>query len=214
MPSSTFTDSPVSDPPAALEAITRETAALGFKMASTHRTGAMLRALAASKPAGRILELGTGTGVATAWLLQGMNASASLDTVDNDPASIAIAQRHLAHDPRIRFHLVDGSEFLRDRALERFDLVFADTWPGKFTDLDAALSLLNPGGLYVIDDLIPQPSWPEDHAPKIPRLIQALASRPDLALWPMNWDTGIVVAVKKETQQKCQQTPKPSSPID
>jgi predicted O-methyltransferase YrrM len=170
---------------------------LGFKMASTRRTGAMLRALAASKPGGRILELGTGTGAGTAWLLQGMNANSSLDTVDNDAASVAVAKRHLGHDPRIRFHLVDGSAFLRDRAQERFDLVFADTWPGKFTDLDAALSLLDPGGLYVIDDMLPQPSWPEDHAPKIPRLMEQLASRADLALWPLDWDTGVVVAVKK-----------------
>ena len=114
MPSSTFSDSPVSDAPAALEAISAETVALGFKMASTRRTGAMLRALAASKPGGRILELGTGTGAGTAWLLQGMNANSSLDTVDNDAASVAVAKRHLGHDPRIRFHLVDGSAFLRN----------------------------------------------------------------------------------------------------
>jgi predicted O-methyltransferase YrrM len=197
MPSSTFSDSPVPDVPAALEAITTESAALGFKLASTRRTGAMLRALAASKPGGRILELGTGAGAAAAWLLQGMDANSSLDTVDNDAASVAVARRHLGHDPRVRFHLIDGSAFLRDRARERFDLIFADTWPGKFTDLDLALSLLRPGGLYVIDDLLPQPSWPEDHAPKIPRLMKELASRSDLVLWPLQWDTGILVAAKK-----------------
>jgi predicted O-methyltransferase YrrM len=75
--------------------------------------------------------------------------------------------------------------------------VFADTWPGKFTDLEAAISLLNTGGVYVIDDLLQQPSWPVEHGPKIPRLMEELARREDLALWPMVWDTGIVVAVKK-----------------
>jgi predicted O-methyltransferase YrrM len=196
-PSTSFSDSPVPNPPPALEAITTDTAALGFKMASTHQTGVMLCTLAASKPDGRILELGTGTGAGTAWLLHGMNANATLDTVDNNPASVAIAKRHLGHDPRIRFHLLDGSAFLRDPAHKQFDLIFADTWPGKFTNLDAALFLLSPGGLYILDDLLPQPSWPEDHAPKIPRLIEQLTSRADLTLWPLNWDTGIVVAVKK-----------------
>ena len=64
-----FNQLPPRAPPAALEAIERDTQALGFTLASTRATGLMLRALAASKPERRVLELGTGTGVATAWLL-------------------------------------------------------------------------------------------------------------------------------------------------
>ena len=48
------------------------TVALGFDMPSDARTGALLKALAASKPRGDLLELGTGTGLATACLLAGM----------------------------------------------------------------------------------------------------------------------------------------------
>ena len=55
-----------------------------------------------------------------------------------------------------------------------FDLIFADTFPGKFTLLDATLALLKVGGLYVIDDLLPQPTWGDDHAPKVERLIADL----------------------------------------
>jgi predicted O-methyltransferase YrrM len=36
----------------------------------------MLRMLAASKPGGRFLELGTGTGIATAWLLKKIDIAA------------------------------------------------------------------------------------------------------------------------------------------
>ena len=39
-----------------------ETHALGFNMASEPKVGALLAALAASKPGGRFLELGTGNG--------------------------------------------------------------------------------------------------------------------------------------------------------
>jgi predicted O-methyltransferase YrrM len=182
-----------------LAAIHADTIAMGFKMASTDATGRMLRALVAGKPGGRVLELGTGTGLATAWLLDGMDAAATLDTVDSDAACVAVARRHLTNDPRVRFHIEDGSTFLERLADRRYDLIFADTWPGKFDHLEDALTLLAVGGFYVIDDLHPQPNWPADHAPKIPTLVRALAGRADLVLWPIDWDTGVVVAVKRAT---------------
>ena len=122
-------------------------------MASEPQTGSLLRTLAASKPSGRFLELGTGTGVGTAWLLAGMDAGSRLDSVDNDAAVSAVARRHLGHDSRVTFHLSDGAQFLSRIAQERFDFIYADTWPGKFTHLDLALSLLRPGGIYLVDDL-------------------------------------------------------------
>jgi predicted O-methyltransferase YrrM len=184
-------------PPPTVAAIHADTTAIGFNMASTDATGRMLRTLAAGKPGGRMLELGTGTGLATAWLLDGMDAAATLDTVDINPACVAVARKNLANDSRVRFHIESGSTFLKRPADHRYDLIFADTFPGKFDDLDYALALLAIGGFYVIDDLHPQPNWPSDHAPKIPTLIRALSARPDLALWPIDWDTGIVVAVKR-----------------
>jgi predicted O-methyltransferase YrrM len=49
--------------PQILEAIARDSAAIGFAMASEPQTGSLLRTLAASKPGGRLLEIGTGTGI-------------------------------------------------------------------------------------------------------------------------------------------------------
>ena len=181
---------------AVLAALEADSQALGFGMASEARTGELLRALAASKPAARLLELGTGTGIATAWLLDGMDAASSLDTVDNDETPGTIARRHLGHDARVRFHVMDGAEFLRQAEPARYDLVFADAWPGKFSELDEALALLKVGGLYVIDDLLPQPNWPEGHAPKVPRLIDELAQRADMKLCALAWSSGLVIAVK------------------
>ena len=60
--------------PASIEAIRVRSRELEFTMASEPRTGALLKALAATRPGGRLLELGTGTGVGTAWLLAGMGA--------------------------------------------------------------------------------------------------------------------------------------------
>ena len=188
-------DSDIRRQPAALASILAETATIDFTMSSEPRVGALLAALAASKPGGRFLELGTGTGHGSAWLLAGMDDSSTLDTVDND-ARAGIAQRHLGSDRRVTFHVMDGAEFLR-QASSSFDLIYADAWPGKFSDLDTALSLLRPGGMYVIDDLLPQPNWPEGHAPKVPALIDDIERREEFVTVRFAWASGLLLVVRR-----------------
>jgi predicted O-methyltransferase YrrM len=183
--------------PPALPAIEAESARLGFAMASEPKTGALLAALAATRPGGRLLEIGTGTGVGTAWLLSGMDASARLDTVDTDRAVVAVAQRYLGSDPRVAFRLEDGAAFLAHAEPDTYDVVYADAWPGKFTHLDAALACLRQGGVYVIDDLLPQPNWPDGHATKVEALIADLAARSYLVTVRLAWASGIMLAVRQ-----------------
>ena len=102
--------------PPSIDAIQRETNALGFTMASEPATGAVLAVLAATKPGGRFLELGTGTGLGTAWLLSGMDANSRLDSVDSDATVVAVARHHLGEDSRVTFHVRDGADFLSRRA--------------------------------------------------------------------------------------------------
>ena len=190
-------DDVFSPEPPALAGILRDGARIGFRLASEPRTGSLLGVLAASKPGGRLLELGTGTGVATAWLLAGMDAATRLETVDSDPSVVEVARTHLGGDPRVRFNIAEGGDWLRRWSGGPFDLVFADAWSGKFSDLDAALRLLAIGGLYVIDDLLPQPSWPDGHGPRIEPLLAELEGRPDLACVRLAWSSGLAVAVKR-----------------
>ncbi|MCB0007299.1 MAG: class I SAM-dependent methyltransferase [Anaerolineales bacterium] len=182
--------------PPALAAIQAETVALGFNMASEPQTGALLRALAASKPAGTLLELGTGTGLSAAWLLEGMDAKSTLLSVDTDPAAQAIAQRHLGHDGRLTLVCEDGAHWLRENQAARFDLIFADAWPGKFDEPEMALNLLKPGGIYFIDDLLPQANWPEGHAPKVPRLLEWLEAQPGYQTVRLAWASGLMLVVR------------------
>jgi len=63
-------------PPQAYEAILADTRKIGFQSWCWPQIGALLRVLAATKPGGRMLEIGTGTGVGTCWLLDGMDAEA------------------------------------------------------------------------------------------------------------------------------------------
>ncbi len=161
--------------PSVLEQIVSRTELLGFNMASEPKTGALLRTLAASKCGGRFLELGTGTGIATAWLLAGMDAASTLISVDTDASVQEVARDFLGGDRRLTLVLEDGLEFLRKEPTGVYDLVFADAMPGKYDGLRDCLRVVKPGGFYIIDDMLPQPNWPEGHAEKIPVLIQALS---------------------------------------
>ena len=177
--------------------IDAETKSSGFTMASDPLTGTLLRTLAASKPAGKFLELGTGTGLSASWIIDGMDDRSRLTSIDNDEAFLSIARRHLGNDKRLTFVLADGAEWFAKNPDLRFDFIFADTWHGKYLLLDEALSMLNPGGFYIIDDMLPQPNWPEGHHKKVLNLVEVLERRPDLYLTKQHWATGIVIAVKK-----------------
>jgi predicted O-methyltransferase YrrM len=189
-------DAEIHRQPASLPGLVSETDAMSFTMISEAKVGALLAALAASKPGGRLLELGTGTGHGTAWLLAGMDGTSTLDTVDTDEQVVAVARRHLGDDPRVTFHVMDGARFLASGAAS-FDLIYADAWPGKFSHLDDALAVLRPGGIYVIDDLLPQPNWPEGHAPKVPALIGDLERRGEFTTVRLAWASGRMLVVRR-----------------
>jgi predicted O-methyltransferase YrrM len=186
--------------PAALGRIAARTSEMKFDMASEPQTGALLQSLALSKPGGRFLELGTGTGAATAWLLSGMDAASTLVSVDNDETVQAVARECLAGDRRLNLVTLDGAAFLWRQPKKCYDLVFADAIPGKYEALDEALAIVKVGGFYVIDDMLPQPNWPEGHAPKASALLEQLAADPRFAMVPISWSTGVVVLVRKPRQ--------------
>ncbi|MBO9558581.1 MAG: class I SAM-dependent methyltransferase [Caulobacter sp.] len=191
-----FDDNTIDAPPEWRE-IDARSRALGFDMPSEPKTGAMLRLLAASKPEGRLLELGTGTGLATAWLLAGMGQGAQLVSVDSDPTVQAVARDVLGEDPGVTFIIADGLDYVRAQAPGMLDLIFADAMPGKYEGLEETLALLKPGGLYVVDDMVPQPNWPEGHQSRVDALTVRLKSHPDLATVALDWASGLVIAARR-----------------
>ena len=171
--------------------------AIGFSMPSDLQTGALLKTLAGSKPEASVLEIGTGTGLATAWLLAGMDADSMLTSIDNEPIYQSVAEQVLGDDTRLQLLCTDAGNWLEENTDQKFDLIFADAWPGKYANLDAALNSLSVGGFYVIDDMLPQPNWPDGHGDNVDKLVVDLESRENFQIVKMAWSTGILIATKK-----------------
>lgn len=183
--------------PPKLAWILEKTRELGFHLASEELTGVLLRTLAASKPGGLLLELGTGTGVATSWILDGMDSEAVLTSIDTDAKVQEVARQALSADRRLTLVTGDALYFLKHQPAESYDLVFADAMPGKYEGLAEALAVVKPGGFYIIDDMLPQVHWPKDHASSVDALLADMARHPGFETTPLSWASGIVVAVRK-----------------
>jgi predicted O-methyltransferase YrrM len=183
--------------PIAYATIKEATEALGFLQMSELSTCSLLKTLAATKPGSKFLELGTGTGLATAWILDGMDTSSVLISLDNDETLLSVAKENLGVDKRVTLICTDGGEWIKRNANQRFSFIFADTWPGKYQLLNETLDMLEKGGLYIIDDMLPQSNWPDGHAEKVKNLLAELDERDDVILTKMGWASGIVIVVKK-----------------
>lgn len=123
----------------------------------TQGTGAYLRHLAHQLSAQSVVEIGTGSGVGALWLLEGMMASGTLTSIDDEMEHINIAKMALAEadiaPPRFRLitnSVMDVMTKLTDRA---YDLVVFRHNP---EDLSFAISeahrVLRSGGVFVIDN--------------------------------------------------------------
>lgn len=190
-------DTNIQDIPKIHTEITRKSEEIGFTMPSDLYVGSFLKTLIASKPNGRFLEIGTGIGLSLSWMIEGMDADSKLISVDNDPALISIASSYFGDDDRVEVICKDGTDWINEYSGAKFDLIFADAWPGKYSEIDEVLDLLQVGGFYIIDDMTKQPNWPEGHEDNVIALTAYLEQREDLQLTKMNWSTGLIMAVKK-----------------
>lgn len=189
-------DTLVTSIPLEYKHIKKATHELKFSMASDLYTGSLLKTLAASKPAGRFLELGTGTGLATTWILAGVDTKSSLITIENNELLLDVAKKYIS-DARVEFILADGYEWLLNYKGEPFDFIFADAMPGKYDLFEETIGILKVGGLYIIDDMLAQPNWPVGHDERVNDFINKLEKREDLLITKLNWSTGIIIVVKK-----------------
>ncbi|MFT7120092.1 MAG: putative O-methyltransferase YrrM [Neolewinella sp.] len=189
-------DTTIKDTPRLYPRILAKSEEIGFTMPSDIYIGTFLKTLISSKPGGHFLELGTGIGLSLAWMVDGLQGAASLITVDNDPELSAFAEELFNQDGRVSIVCQDGTAWINGYAGPDFDLVFADAWPGKYSETKEILSKIKIGGFYVIDDMTAQPNWPAGHEDNVSWLVNHLENRDDFVLTKMGWSTGLMVVVR------------------
>jgi predicted O-methyltransferase YrrM len=183
-------------PPVVRDAV-RRAAALGFPHSCEPAVGALLAVLAASVPAGgRILELGTGAGVGTAWLAHGLTgrADATINSVERDGRLAELAAA-VPWPVVVEVHTGDAETLLP--VLGVFDLVFADAEGGKWTGLDLTIAALRPGGVLLVDDMDLARYPDERHAAAVFRVRESLLTDPRLVAAELPAATGLIVATRR-----------------
>jgi predicted O-methyltransferase YrrM len=108
-----------------------------------------------------------------------MDTDSTIISFDNDETLLQIAQTFLGKDKRLNLVHSDGEDWIKANAGQKFDYIFADTWHGKYLLLDEILDMINKGGFYIVDDMLPQLNWPEGHQEKAINFLRNLESRSD-----------------------------------
>jgi demethylmenaquinone methyltransferase/2-methoxy-6-polyprenyl-1,4-benzoquinol methylase len=168
----------------------------GFDHSCEPPTGELLAALAAAVPAGgRVLELGTGTGVGLAWIVHGLNGrdDVSVVSVERDPGT---AEAAAAGDWPSWVRIVTGDAVALLPGLGTFDLVFADAEGGKWDRLDLSVAALRPGGQLLLDDLDPARYELPGHRAAIAGIRAALRGDAALTVADLPVGSGLLIAAR------------------
>ncbi len=177
-------------------------AAAGFTQQGAVEVARFIGALTRLAGPRRALELGTGTGLTTYHILSNLPPDGMLDSVESDPALIEVAQEVIGGDKRLKLHNRLGEDFIGGAlGSEQYDLIFADTWPGKYFLLNEALGMVRPGGLYVIDDMNPRGDWPDGHEEKARGLLAHLQGLEGWSFSHYTFGTGVGIGQKHSTRQ-------------
>jgi len=139
--------------------------------------GAALRFLACSVGARTVVEIGTGCGTSSIWLLRGMRPGATLTSVDTEPEYHRMARKALAQagfaPNQCRLIVGRALDVLPRLSDGAYDMVFCDADARDYPDyLAAALRLLRPGGVVAFNNALAAESPADASAPGVAQQVR------------------------------------------
>ncbi len=160
---------------------------VAFEQSSLAEVGHLLARLVGAAAAGRVLELGTGTGHAAAWMAGALRPDQELLTVEIDQARAAAAGRLLSTVPRATVLEASWEVVLESGP---FALVFVDAAEPKRVAAAQVVAATAPGGVIVLDDLTPR------------HRLNPAALAADEVRRTWLWDTGLEAAERQVSQDQ------------
>jgi predicted O-methyltransferase YrrM len=172
--------------------------------------GALLRVIATSINASRILEIGTAIGYSGIWLARALPAGGMLVTMEFDEARAREARDNFARaGVSDRVSVVVGDAQLKIAKVSGpFDLIFQDGDKKLYSPLlDRLVALLRPGGLLITDNVLwdgevipgfqPSPRQNPEDTRAIIEYNQRVAAHPQLLTSIVPLRDGISISVKR-----------------
>jgi len=174
--------------------------------------GALLRVLATSVNASRILEIGTAIGYSGIWLARALPAGGMLVTMEFNEERAKEARENFARaGVSDRVSVVVGDAQLKIAKVSGpFDLIFQDGDKKLYTPLlDRLVALLRPGGLLVTDNVlwdgevipgfVAMPRQDPADTRAIVEYNQRVAAHPDLLTSIVPLRDGVSISVKRSS---------------
>jgi predicted O-methyltransferase YrrM len=184
--------------PQAVIAATHRAKALRFRRSCKEPVGRLLAVLATALPKGsKVLEIGTGTGVGTAWILKGLGerVDVTVISVERD-RRLFEATRTWTWPIHVKFINADVENVLG--TIGAVQLIFADASPFKYTDLELILRSLDWGGILLVDDLQTVKEDSQSRRNEKEALRYSILNHPKLQAVGLDWSSGIVLAIKRD----------------
>jgi predicted O-methyltransferase YrrM len=172
--------------------------------------GALLRVLAGSIGAARILEIGTAIGYSGIWMARALPANGMLLTIELDPERARIARANFERaglGDRVSV-IVGDAQRMVTKVSGPFDLIFQDGSKQLYGPLlERLVSLLRPGGLLVTDNVlwdgevvpgfVAEPKRNVEETRAIADYNERLNTHPELVTTTVPLRDGVAISVKR-----------------
>lgn len=155
-----YISSHISPEPLELYNIDRQTnlRLINGRMCSGHIQGRLLKMITSMIRPNRVLELGTFSGYSALCMAEALDEGCGVDTIEVDDELEDFIRLNLAlspHGKKVRLHIGDALDVMKQWDQPVFDLIFIDADKRKYTDyLNASLPLLREGGYIIADNTL------------------------------------------------------------
>ena len=129
-----------------------------FENSCSDEAGRLLSVLVGQITQGTVLEVGTGFGVGTSWILSALAPTVKFITVDISKEKIEATADNIRHD-QAEFICGDWKEVISKGP---FQFIFADAAAAKTIEGELLFNSLNTGGMLFMDDFTPEEHFPEE----------------------------------------------------